>query len=206
MRKLPPRHVVVFKITKKVPQLIVDAGAIAEGMLKHSSIFTSPDPDITDFKLHIEELNDAAAAFINRTASKTTRDIKQSAVVADIRKLKLYVQRLVDASPEQAAVIANYACMKLKVFHKKQKEVFRAKNNMLPGVIDLFAAGGPRGSFHEWCMSTDKITWTELTSTVKGKTQVTGLESISAYYFRHRITTPKEGKGDWEQPFYIVVQ
>lgn len=205
MRKLPTRYVVVFKITKKVPQLIVDATAIAEAMLKHSSIFTSPNPDMAAFQLHIQELKDAATAYINKTGNKTSRDIKQGSVVTDIRNLKLYVQRLVDLSPERAAAIAAAAGMRLKIINKRQKGVFRAKNTKLPGVINLFAASGPRGSFHEWSMSTDKINWTELTPTAKGKTQAAGLESVSSYYFRHRMTTPKEGRGDWDQPFFIIV-
>ena len=72
------------------------------------------------------------------------------------------MQRLVDLSPERAAAIAASAGMRLKIINKRQKGVFRAKNTKLPGVINLFAASGPRGSFHEWAMSQSVVGYWQL--------------------------------------------
>ncbi len=205
MSNLPLRPVVVFKIATNVPQLILDAQAVSASISANAVTFVTPVPSVATVDANITALDTAEAAVLNETGSAADRDLALATVIGNLNDWRLYVQSIVNATPAEAAAIAARADMRLKVTTPRQKVIFHAKNDDVSGTVNLFATGGPRGSFHEWSISANNINWTALPSTVKSVTHVTGLAPASRQYFRHRITTPKDGQGNWEQPFAVIV-
>lgn len=74
----------------------------------------------------------------------------------------------------------------------------------LSGEIYLIARGAGKRDFHEWAMSANGTHWTQLPSTVKAKTLVTGLKPLTTMHFRHRVIT-KDGPLNWSDTVQIVV-
>ncbi len=205
MSILPPQPVVVFKINPNVPQFIQDAAAVAAAILANVATFATPVPDVATVQANIAALQAAETNVLNETGSTEDRDLVLLPVIANMKTWRMYVQTIVDITPSEAAAIVARADMKLKVVGQRPQTVFHAKNDELTGSINLFAAGGPMRSFHEWAISNNNINWTALTPTLNAVTPVTSLAVGSRQYFRHRITTGKDGQGAWEQSFAIII-
>ncbi len=205
MGKLPRRPVVTFKIADNIPQLILDASAIVGAMTINIATFPSPAPTLAVFSANITALKNTETRWLNRKGSVQDRELARTAVKYNILSLKMYVQALVNAAPDHAEAIAAKADMKIRIKNPRKKVVFHAKNNVVSGVVDLYAGGGPQRSFHEWAISPNNIKWTDLAPTNLAKTQVKGLAPMSKQYFRHRLYTAKDGMGNWEQSFSIII-
>ncbi len=85
-------------------------------------------------------------------------------------------------------------------FHVKgiaiqQKNVFKVKDGIETGSINLKAGGGGRYSCHDWMYSEDGISWIRLQPTVKCKTKIVGLTPGKYAYFRHELITNKGPQG-----------
>lgn len=205
MTNFPKHPVVVYKIATKVPQLILDADALLAAIQAHPTLFIIPATVVAEIAANIQALEDAESNLIAGTGTAATRDLKLVLVVSDINMLKLIVQTAVNANPAEAVDIAQKGGMRIKMTAIRQKVVFHAKNTIASGIVDIFAPGAPMRSFHEWAISTDGTNWQPLPTTIKATTTVTGLQAVTRQYFRHRVTTPKEGTGNWDQPYSLII-
>ncbi len=97
-----------------------------------------------------------------------------------------------NANPLNASDCFTLAGFDIKKMTPRGKQPWSAKNNVVAGVIDLTATGGPGRSCHEWWISYNGSTFVRLEPTMQASTQVSGLASGTTVYFMHQLIT-KDG-------------
>jgi hypothetical protein len=201
-----PRSIVALAFPKRVAALISLAKAIAEGLTGNAS-FPNPDPSVASINKAIADLEAAETAAKTRLAGAVdTRDQKRADLIALLQGAKAFVQKVADASPEQAPALIKSAAMGVRKASTHGKHVFAVKQGSLSGSVSIEAAvPGPRASY-EWEYSSDGgKTWLPMPPTSRSKTELTGLQPGTSYSFRCRSVT-KAGPSDWSQPLAMVVK
>jgi len=72
------------------------------------------------------------------------------------------------------------------------------------GSVKLVAKAVAPRACYDWQYSTDQKAWTEVPPTLQSKTEIDGLLTATAYFFRFRGIT-KAGTGDWSQVVALLV-
>ncbi len=186
---------------------LVLAKAVYDGLSNNKGLFVTPNPPLPQLSTDIDAFDTAETATHTRTkGAAATRDAKLVIVKADLAKVCVYVQGLVDADPANAATIAQSAGLSLRKVGVRSKAELSAKpNKTTSGSVDLVAKLGDVHASHEWQYSTDGgKTWTTTTSTLQSKTTITGLTPATTVLFRHRAIT-KTGPDAWSQPVSMIV-
>lgn len=118
------------------------------------------------------------------------------------------VQFVVDttATIADAAAIAESAAMRIKATTARAAvTTLLAEWGDELGTVKLSAPASDRREPHDWQVSTDQKTWTNLPSTLQASTTVTGLPIGVPHFFRHRMLT-KDGYTAWSAPTMLVVR
>jgi hypothetical protein len=195
--------VLVLNLPAAVPALIVRATAIHDAMAANAGLFPSPTPTLVTLATDITNLTSAESATKTRTAGTVaTRDEKRKIVVTDLQQLKGYVETLVNASPDQAASIAQAAAMSLRKPSTAHKSDLAVKQTAA-GTVKVVAKAVAGGRAHDWQYSTDNKTWTNVESTLQASTTIGSLPT-GVVYFRHRPIT-KTGPLEWSQPVSMTL-
>ena len=200
------RIIVLIGLSLKagIAAFIERAKAIVNAMQSNAKIFTSPSPTLAQTLTDIQALDDAQTAYKNHVGTKTVRDDKLKVVAADMHQHHAYVQKLVDASPEQAETIAGAAAMTLRKAPVRHKTDLAVKH-VGSGSVKLTAQGQKGAHAHNWQLSTDGgKTWTDSPDTTRATTTITGLTPGVNVMYRHRVLT-KSGPGEWSQPVSAIV-
>ncbi len=112
---LPIIYVVLGLPIKPVSAVITRATAIVNAMTAAGKMFPSPPLPYSTVTSDISALGSAEADTKTRAAGTVTiRDGKLAIVIADVHQLHGYVQQVANASPAQAAEIAEAAGMSLR--------------------------------------------------------------------------------------------
>src|SRR5450755_3077375 len=108
MKTITHRTIAVLKVPLHVPDLIKLAQSVVQAMTGNAH-FPSPTPALAVVSAAITALDAAETA--TKTRAKGTvqvRDKARAAVVSALRGVKVYVQQMSDANPDQAdAIIAS---------------------------------------------------------------------------------------------------
>ncbi len=167
-----------------------------------------PSPPILLSTLQSQAAALAAANTQVRTGARGSaaaeRDLADKLLRKSLRRMRDYVQSIVDDDPLSALAIALSAGMLLKRKGKFDKPPLDATPTTFPGEIALDAKAGEGNVFYEWTMSTDRNTWTSLPSTSVSKTTVTGLTAGVRYYFRVRISG--QNPVDWCEAVWAIAK
>jgi hypothetical protein len=195
---------VVLGLPKTVAAILIRVKAILDAMTANKTTFTAPPVALATAQAHLDALASAEAAFKSKTGSKVARDAALQLVVEDAKQLHAYVQQLANATPSQAALIAQQAAMALFKKVPKTKADLSVKQTV-SGILRVVAKGLKGAKAHDWEYSTDGgKTWTAAPSTTKGSTTITGLAPATTVQVRHRALT-KSGSTDWSAVVTAVV-
>lgn len=159
---------------------------------------------ITTMTTNIQTFEDRQTDVIAKVAGTVPlRNAAWAVVHTGLKEWQGIIQVAADADMANSEAIIVSTGMKVKKMAIPQKHSFKAKNNVVSGIADLSAGSAPKALSHEWAMSKDNLTWTQLASTPKGKTQVTGLIPLTKIYFRHRVLA-RTGFTAWEYTFLVI--
>jgi hypothetical protein len=202
------RHIIaVLDFPKDIDDFIIYARGIWSSM-STNPLFAGLALKIAALLAAIDKLDTAHVGTKATPPTHTTaqRDSELVKVQTALRGLKLDVQVLADADPDNAQVIIEAAGMKVKRFGAINKANFTVKDGAVSGRVKLIAKGiGKAHAAHDWEMSADGSNWTHLTPTLAATTWVEGLTPGSIRDFRHRRIL-KDGPTDWEEVNDFVVR
>ncbi len=201
-----PRSIVALAFPKRVVALIGLAKSIVQGLSGNQS-FPNPDPSVAVLDTAIADLEAAETAAQTRVkGAVATRDEKRAALIALLRKEKAYVQNVVDAHPEQAAALTQSVAMGLKKPTVHGKHVFAVKEGRLSGAVTITTVKAGTHASYEWEYSSDGgKTWLPMPPTTQARTELSGLQPGTSYWFRYRSVT-KLGPSDWSAPLAFLVR
>jgi hypothetical protein len=200
------RSLATLKLPKVVAALVEYAQAIVTAMTNNPR-FPSPVPALAVVTTAIAALQSAQTAALARTkGAVTARNDKKAALVALLQQLRMYVQTVADADPENSAAIIQSAGIAVKKSAARKPRVFSALQGAVSGTVKLVTATAARRASYDWEYSIDGgKTWLLLPSTMQAKTSVAGLTPGGTVQFRYRALT-KSGEGDWSQPLSFIVK
>jgi hypothetical protein len=202
-----------LSLQPRVAAFLPQARAIYSGFEAHPTLFPSPPVPLATLLVQIQDLDTAEQA--TKTGTKGTvpvRNAKRAVLVTSLESMRTYVQSLMDANPEQAALIAAAAGMSVAKASSHPKPILQAKQGVQPGTVLLSAnatllvgRGVHKKVTFNWEASADggKM-WTYIHSTPLASTTVTGLTPLTTYAFRVSVTVSKT-VGEWSQAVTLLV-
>ncbi len=126
-------------------------------------------------------------------------------VDGDLKELRAYVEKVANATPDQALSIIQSAGMSVRKVPVQNKGELNVKPDRISGSVKVSAkVGVPGHEAHEWQYSLDQETWTSAPSTLQAKMIMAGFTPGVIVYFRHRAIT-KAGLGNWRQTVSTMV-
>jgi len=123
------------------------------------------------------------------TGAHTAREIRNNAwiqVKHDLLALMAVAQANSNADTLNGITIIQSGGFKVKMVGTRPANIFKAVTNG-PGVMNVSAAGAPRGALHDWYISLDGVNWTAYLSTKNRSMIATGLIPQTKVWFRHRV-------------------
>jgi hypothetical protein len=207
-------RVVLNLKTAKVPALLPQAKAIYNAFETNKTQLPTPPVPLATLLLQIQDLDTAEQATVTKTKGTVpVRNAKRTVLVTSLESLRMYVQSLCDANPEQAATIAAAASMFTAKVAVRDKPILQARQGPQSGIVLLIAnatlligRGVRKKATFNWEMSADGgKTWTPLPSTPIATTIVTGLTPLTTYAFRVSVTVSKT-VGEWSQAVTLLVR
>ena len=201
---LPHKIIVVLGLPRPVSAFIIRAGQIHDSFVANTASYPSPPVAMTVFAAHIADLTaKEQAAKARTTGAVADRDASRKQVVVDLGELQGYVSQVVNATPANAAVLAQDAGMSVRKYTHPAKPPLAAKQK-LSGTVQLVAKATKGAKSNEWQYSTDGgKTWVDLPPTTKASTTVNLMPGTTVSY-RQRVLT-KSGRSDWSQPISALV-
>jgi len=130
----------------------------------------------------------------SRTVTTTIRDIAMNTVHRDLRPVMSMVQNKADLNPATAEDVIKGAGFDVKVITIKQKQQSGVQNTEISGTI---LATGENGGPHQWQLTQDKVTITNLDSTMQAHTFIPNLTPGQVYYTRSKKIPTKNEKTEW---------
>jgi hypothetical protein len=167
----------------------------------------SPLLTLAIFQSDVDALAQAESNTRTRTASSfAARDVRLSRVVADLDFIRAYAQFLVDASPEDAPVIAAKAGMVVTHARNVARSSLRlTKSKTMVHGVDAFAKVTATRQSHYWQYSIDGgRTFIDAGMTSKGRTTLGAFTPGMTVVVRHR-SFDRNALGDWGDPVAIIV-
>ena len=178
---------------------------LVAGSLAKEPLFAEPTPPLAVLQAHIAQLADAEAHTLTRTrGAAAERNAMRAVVHNDLRQVRSFVQSIADASPADAAAIAETSGMSVKRSSGHGKADFDVKPSPVSGTVHLYARAARTRSSYDWEHSIDGVTWIRVDSTVRADTVIPNLAPRTRHSFRFRRVT-KEGVGDWSQVVSALV-
>jgi hypothetical protein len=204
----------VLKINRNnTASVLGKAHAVKNGMAADPQRFTDPDPSFAVFDAQVTKLELAEQRAATRAiGTAAARDVERSALVGMLETQRSYVQKLCDASPEQAVAIVQAAGMEVAGTPVRDNPILDAKLGSISGsvILDANAAAlagksGKKVCFN-WQWTTDGgTTFHSAPSTPGAKTTIEGLPALAMAGFRVSVTSAA-GPGEWSQIVSILVQ
>jgi len=208
MNNMNPIHrtIAALKLPHPILALIAFAKAIVQALTGNKS-FPNPDPPLATVTSAIADLEAAQAVVQTRAKGAVqARDTKRASLVALLRGLLAYVQKVADADLENAPALIASAGMSARKVVVRAQRVFAAKHGTVSGSVSLVSPSGGKRTGYEWQYSADGgKTWQEARATLRADTTITGLVPGSTYLFRGRVVD-KTGDTDWCPPVSLMVQ
>ena len=171
---------------KKTGPLITYANNVVASLTGNAS-FASLAPTLPSITKAVAELQAAENVVLTRVRGAVTiRDQKRAALVVLLRQVRLAVQQVADAHPEEATTLIQSAGLSVKRPPVRANRTFAAA----AGSVKLVARSEGKRASYEWSYSVDGgKTWTAAPVTLRASTVVTGLPSGTTVQFRYRAVT-----------------
>ncbi|MFT3772621.1 MAG: hypothetical protein QM820_45095 [Minicystis sp.] len=177
---------------------VIGFGRTVVHLMENNPRFPNPPVPLEVVKVHLDTYaSDQQKVLLRTPAAVAQRDVSRAVVMQDLMMLRAYVQSVAQASPAEAAAIAESAGMSLRRPTGYRRPELAAKCTG-PGAVVLTAkAVAPKASYY-WQHSLDGETWTSAPETLQAATTIAGLPSRTVVYFRYRALTNK-GMGEFSQ-------
>jgi hypothetical protein len=208
---MPRRLRAILKYDKnKIPLLLVLAQSIYAKMLANQVLYPAPPVSLATLSIQIKDLGDTQQGVKQRTVRASVRNAKRDVLVTTLETLRMYVQGLVDTSPEQGNALIEQAGMTVAAVPARSKPILAAKVGKLSGVVLLIANAGLLGKSkrqrcYNWQYTVNNgAAWVSAPPTPYARTTITGLPPLTSVGFRVSITDVT-GQGEWTQVVSIVV-
>jgi len=199
-----------------VPHTITLALGVYNGINDNPTLYPSLSASMAAFFSEVEALQTAQQTAKSRApGAADVRDTKRDAVVSTLKSLHAGVQVLMDASPEQAAVLARTAGMKVAMITVPSKAVLGLKAVTPSG--SLFCAANAKllkaekGSkkrsvtfYWQYTLDGGK-TFLSALSTPVARTTLSGLPVLTEVGVRVSLGD-STGQGNWSQVVYELVR
>ncbi len=202
---------VVLKARKgNVPLFLILAQAVAAAMTAHASLFSSLSALITLLVSQTADLAAAQQGVKNGTVATAVRDAKRDLVFTTLESLRVGLQGLCDASPEQAAMLIQASAMKAAATAVHAKPMLAAKLGVASGVVNLAAnarllSTSQRRKTYTWQSALDGKTFSAAGTSAYARITVTGLPPLTTVGFRVCVTVGDGEPGPWTQVVSILV-
>lgn len=198
------RYIVALYLSAVVATLIKQCQAIVSQMAQNS--LWQGNTLLALATAHIAELALAEQATHKGSPADTAkRDDALDLVRSDMRQLKAMVQAAADADLANAKTIIEGAGMSFVTRVLKPKQPLAVRLGEVPGAAILSAKLVKGALIHEWQMSSDQKSWSDLPWTKLASTAVAGLTPATIYYFRVRVRTAA-GTSDWSPVISYIAQ
>jgi hypothetical protein len=196
----------VLKLPVPVPPLLKLTAAIAAAMTGNV-FFPNAAALITALGNAQKTLTTAETATQTRAiGTVAARNAARTALLSQLHTVRAFVQAAADADPAHAEAMITSCGMAVRKATPRSKAPFVARQGATSGVVQLVAKAASGRASYEWQWSVDGgKTWTQLPSTLKARTTLTGVAAGTNGEFRFRALT-KEGQGDWSQPAALLVK
>jgi hypothetical protein len=167
----------------------------------------NPNPIMAVFKANLVAFQDAATKAVLKTKGTVTlRKAKRRKVESDLKRLKDYVQSVVELQTDAAAAAAiiENVLMSVRKTGKRSRPELQVRNTGVSGTVAADAAKVAAVAVYYWEYSLNQTDWTIVPETLQASTVITGLTPGQTYYFRFRALTRKERK-DYSQVVRLMV-
>jgi hypothetical protein len=199
-----PHITAAIKFPTHIPDLSKQGRTVIAAMTSNPH-FPSPNPTLAAITTAFDELDTAET--VAKTRAKGTaqaRNLKLKQAKNLMLQAKGYVQQVADANPDQAEAIIESAGMSVRKKVPRQKQGNEVRQGV-SGAVELYAVVASLAAAYEWQMSGDGKSWTNLTTTSRSRTSVTGLTPGQVTFFRNRPVLRK-GSADWSQPISLLIK
>jgi hypothetical protein len=195
-----------LKMPEKIADKIVRAQAIQSKLTGNVNFPVASWPanivSLAQYANDVIALVNAETAAVNKTGTVAARNTALAVVLTDLRALKSMVQVKADANPSNAATIilsAGFVVVSRNSNGKRQNE---ALNTEVVGTVLLTA---DKAGHHEWQMSKDMVTLTNLPATTTSTTKVEGLNPGDVWYFRNHKVNTKKTTYNWSPWVKLII-
>jgi hypothetical protein len=198
--------VVVLKMPKATRDFITRVKVINVALLGNK-FFPNPTPSLDVLAEDIAALEEAETMAATRVMGATAlRNARKKKVQDDLDQYRGYVQSVVAAStnPCDAVAMIESAGMRVRKPMTRNTPAISAKNADVSGKVILAAKSLGPSAVYSWEYSLDQAKWTPIPSTLKVRTEVSGLPSACTHYFRFRALT-RAGQQDYSQVVSLLV-
>jgi hypothetical protein len=205
MATTSPRHVsAVLKLPRRVKNIGAYASSILAAMTDNAS-FPTTTPPLATVQTDLAAFNAAEATALTRAkGAAEARNAALQTLHDDLLHLMNGVQAAANANPANADAIIQSAGMAVRKVTLHTKGPLTVALGTVSGSVKLVAKAVASRACYEWQYSTDQKTWTEVPPTLQAKTEIDGLLTATAYFFRFRGVI-KTGTGDWSQVVSLLV-
>jgi hypothetical protein len=196
----------------KKTHFVAVAGSVSAAYLAHAGSYAGAPVDPNTFKDQVATMTSWHAQARDRVpGAAAQRDEALTIVATSMELLRAFCEQLCNASPEQAATLAQGMAMYVFARAPRAKGPLRVKQGTQPGTVVLYAsasllATGKGGRYFSWQSSIDGgKSWVSAPSTPKASTNLTGLPVLTEVLFRACVTQNKTGQGPWTAPVPFLV-
>ena len=211
MSSLLKLHVVLKAKRNNIPLFLILAQAISAAMSAHAtSLFSTLATLITLLASQTADLAAAQVGVKNRTVGTAERDAKRDLVATTLEALRVGVQGLCDANPEQGPTLIQNSGMKAVAAAVRAKPMLAAKLTAQSGVVKLEAnatllSTSRKKKTYTWQSTLDGKVFTTVGTTGYARITVTGLTPLTTVGFRVCVTVGDDEPGPWTQIVNIIV-
>jgi hypothetical protein len=183
---------------------------IYTGFYTHPTILLNPNPGLP---VLLQQIQDATAAHQDVGKLKgavAARTAKFVLLRTSIESEVIYVQGLIDASPELGPSLVSAANMKILAHRSYQKPIIKAKSILPSGSVLLECNATLLDKTHRaksycWQHTLDGKTFLPLPTTPTGTTTVHGLPPLTTVGFQVAVLVRGQPLGPWSQTVSILI-
>jgi hypothetical protein len=193
-----------------VPHVLILAQAIFAAMSANAALFTAASALVATLGTQTAALAVSQNGVKNKTGGTAVRNADRDLVVTTLESLRVAVQALCAANPEQAAALLQAAAMKAFASAVRAKPILAAKLTVASGGVNLVAnasllSTSKRKKTYTWQSTLDGKTFSVAGTSGYARITVTGLSPLSTVGFRVCVTVGDDEPGPWTQVVSILV-
>ena len=193
---------VAVNLPRNVLEVADFARKVYDSLTENISLFPSPPVTPTIFMSHIEELLEAEASIKLSPQGVVVRNNALNLITSDIKRLAIYVQSLVEASPNSSDLLIKASGFSIKHPYSGRSVQGYEVISEEEGKVTLSAPVNDEKFPYIWEISADNVNWILFKMSRYSLTKNEGpLISGHVYYFRYYMI----GEDNMPEPTSTIV-